>query len=84
VTSYLRVLPVEGGGRRIGRVVTPPQHRGHGLAGQLLDAALEEAERPVLLDAQSHLVAMYERHGFAVDGDDFLDDGIPHTPMRLA
>jgi len=84
MTSYLRVLPAPGGGARIGRVVTPAQHRGQGLAGQLLDAALDGAERPVVLDAQSHLVAMYERHGFSVDGDEFLDDGIPHRPMRLA
>lgn len=84
LTSYLRVLTEPGGGHRIGRVVTPPQHRGHGLAGQLLEAALEEAQRPVVLHAQAHLVGMYERHGFVVDGDEFLDAGIPHRPMRLA
>ena len=84
VASYLRVLPEPGGGARIGRVVTAPGHRGHGLAGRLLDAALDGTERPVLLHAQSHLAGMYERHGFVIDGDPFLDDGIPHTPMRLA
>jgi ElaA protein len=24
---------------------------------------------------------MYGRHGFVRDGDEFLDDGIPHVPM---
>ena len=38
----------------------------------------------VVLDAQSHLTHVYERHGFVADGDEFLDDGIPHTPMRRA
>jgi ElaA protein len=24
---------------------------------------------------------MYRHHGFVRDGDEFLDDGIPHVPM---
>jgi ElaA protein len=24
---------------------------------------------------------MYAQHGFIRDGDDFLDDGVPHVPM---
>jgi ElaA protein len=24
---------------------------------------------------------MYAQHGFVRDGDDFVDDGIPHVPM---
>jgi len=84
VAAYLRVLAEPAGGHRIGRVLTPMAHRGRGLAGRLLDAALEGTERPVVLDAQSHLVELYERHGFMVDGPEFLDDEIPHTPMRLA
>jgi ElaA protein len=24
---------------------------------------------------------MYAHHGFVRDGDEFLDDGIPHVPM---
>lgn len=84
IASYLRVLAEPSGGHRIGRVVTAVQHRGLGLAGDLLDVALRRTDRPVVLDAQSHLAGLYERHGFAVDGDEFLDDGIPHTPMRLA
>jgi ElaA protein len=27
---------------------------------------------------------MYARHGFVVDGDEFLEDGIPHVPMVRA
>ena len=84
IASYLRVLAEPAGGNRIGRVLTPLAHRGRGLAGRLVDASLEGTERPVLLDAQSHLVELYERHGFVVDGSEFLEDEIPHTPMRLA
>lgn len=82
--SYVRVLAEPGGGHRIGRVVTDPSFRGHHLAARLLDEALAHCQRPVVLHAQSHLVHVYGRHGFVPDGPAFLDDGIPHTPMRLA
>jgi ElaA protein len=70
---------------RIGRVVTAPEARGQGLAAGLVRAALDVAgERTVVLDAQSHLVDWYAGFGFAPSGRGFLDDGIPHTPMRRA
>jgi ElaA protein len=28
-----------------------------------------------------YLADMYAQHGFIRDGDDFLDDGVPHVPM---
>jgi ElaA protein len=82
--AYLRLLSEPGGGHRIGRVVTHSTHRGDHLTSRLIDHALALADRPVVLDAQSHLVAVYAQHGFAPAGPEFLDDGIPHTPMRLA
>lgn len=84
VASYLRILREPAGGHRIGRVVTAAAHRGRRLAARLLDEALTLTEDPVVLHAQSHLVAMYARHGFVVDGPEYLEDEIPHTPMRLA
>lgn len=83
VASYLRILGEPGGGHRIGRVVTTPSWRGRHLAARLLETALELTEDPVVLHAQSHLVDMYSRHGFVVDGPEYLEDEIPHTPMRL-
>lgn len=79
--AALRVLP-EGDGWRIGRVVTDPAYRAVGLAGRLLAAVLERRRGPFVLDAQSYLTAWYERFGFVVDGPEFVEDGIPHTPMR--
>lgn len=82
VLATLRVLQ-DGEVLRIGRVATAAGHRGRGWAGRLLVAALEPAgDRDVVLDAQSHLVPWYAGHGFAVSGEDFVEDGIPHTPMR--
>ncbi len=82
--AYLRVLsgpPL--GASRIGRVVTAPPVRGQGLAAALVHKALATTMGPVVLDAQSYLVEWYQGLGFKVAGDEYLDDGIPHTPMKL-
>ncbi|MCC6751246.1 MAG: GNAT family N-acetyltransferase [Deltaproteobacteria bacterium] len=79
--AYLRVLD-EGNARRISRVLTRSDRRGAGLAERLVRAALERTVPPVILHAQSHLAAWYARLGFTVTGPEFLEDGIPHLPMR--
>jgi len=82
--AYLRVLAEADGSVRIGRVVTAPSRRGEGLAAALVtDALARTAPATVVLDAQSHLTAWYEGFGFESAGAEYLDDGIPHTPMRL-
>jgi ElaA protein len=82
MAAYLRVLREPDGTRRIGRVVTSADRRGGRLASQLLEAALDGVGDTVVLDAQSQHTSLYEHQGFTVDGPEFLDDGIPHTPMR--
>jgi ElaA protein len=98
--AYLRVLREPGAepddgpvsepgsaqdGLRIGRVLVAESHRGRGLAELLMKAALDVVDgRPCRLDAQSYLVGWYEKLGFKRCGEEFLDDGIPHVPMRLA
>src|SRR5690606_12091269 len=81
--SYLRLLTDPDGTARIGRVVTAPAARGDGLAGRLLTEALRLiGDRACVLSAQSHLAHFYARYGFVVTGPEFLEDGIPHVPMR--
>lgn len=86
VVATLRVLAEdtqEAGLKAIGRVATATTHRGNGLAALLMRAALEEhGKGPLALEAQSHLTGWYARFGFAVHGAEYLEDGIPHTPMR--
>lgn len=81
--AYLRILADPDGAARIGRVVVAPQARGGGQAGRLMTAALDlVGNRPCVLEAQSHLVDFYARHGFAASGPEYVEDDIPHTPMR--
>ena len=64
-------------------MVTAPLHRNRGVAALLMTAALAMAPRPVRISAQARLEAWYAGLGFVRCGDDFVEDGIPHTPMRL-
>jgi ElaA protein len=83
VLATLRLLFDADGSARIGRVATMAGARGGGLAAAIVARALELAgERPVVLDAQSHLADWYARFGFVPTGPDFDDDGIMHTPMQ--
>lgn len=81
--AALRVIPVDGHWE-VGRVVTHPEHRNRRLSSHLMREALGRCGRPVRIRAQSYLEAWYGGFGFVVDGDEFLEDGIPHLPMLLA
>jgi Predicted acyltransferase len=83
VLATLRLLSDDAGTVRIGRVATVPEARGSGLAAQLMTRALALAgDREIVLDAQTYLHDWYVRFGFVRDGADFVEDGIPHVPMR--
>jgi ElaA protein len=88
VISTLRLMEEHAGGEkafRIGRVCTKRRARGHDHATRLLQAALAEVgDYPCRINAQTYLQEMYAHHGFVRDGDEFLDDGIPHVPMLRA
>lgn len=80
--AYLRLLADPDGVERIGRVVVAPGERGGGHAGRLMDEALTViGNRPSILDAQAHLVDFYRRYGYAAQGEEFVEDGIPHVTM---
>jgi ElaA protein len=80
--GYLRILD-DGDAARVGRVLVAPPHRGRGLSGALMQAALAEiGDRASVLDAQSPLAGWYAGFGYERDGEEFVEDGIPHVPMR--
>ena len=82
-TAYLRVLTEPDGAARIGRVCTRADARGTGLAAALMADVLDRNPgRVVLLEAQEHLAGWYGRFGFTVTGPGYIEDGIPHLPMR--
>ncbi|MCO7219418.1 GNAT family N-acetyltransferase [Klenkia sp. PcliD-1-E] len=83
VLSCIRVL-ANGEDRAIGRVATAASARGRRLSAQLVARGLElSAGRTVDIGAQAYLEAWYARFGFARSGPDYVEDGIPHLPMRM-
>lgn len=83
VLATLRLLTDAPMVRRIGRVATAEVARGAGIAAALIDRAIElSGADEIVLDAQAHLQSWYERFGFVRVGEEFLEDGIPHVPMR--
>lgn len=81
-------LLVKGGVGKIGRVCVLREARGAGLGAALILAALDELRRlpgvrEVYLGSQSHATGFYEKLGFAVEGEEFIDAGFPHRHMRL-
>jgi predicted GNAT family N-acyltransferase len=80
--ATLRVLD-DGDERAIGRVATAAEWRGSGLAARLMEEALTTyGEGPIHLGAQAYLQGWYERFGFRQSGPGYVEDGIPHLPMR--
>jgi ElaA protein len=85
LVATLRLLRDADSRARIGRVATADSARGTGLAARLMERAIELAGGvETVLDAQSYLVDWYARFGFVRYGDEYLEDGIPHVPMRRA
>ena len=70
----------------IGRVAVLALARGRGAGGALLERmvslAAELGHRRVIVNAQTHALAFYERHGFVAYGPEFDDAGIPHRAME--
>lgn len=86
VLAYLRAFVKDAESRtvQIGRVLTMQRGRGFGMqileTGIRLAAEKLHADR-IFVEAQSYAVGFYEKAGFQVCSDAYLDDGIPHVDM---
>ena len=82
VLATIRVLD-DGAEKVIGRVATATEARGQGLAAQLIRRGIEFcAGAPIHIGAQAYLESWYEQFGFRKSGPGYIEDGIPHVPMR--
>ena len=81
--ATLRTYVDAGGLHHLGRVATAAGHRGRGYAAALVSQALHRVgARPVEIGAQTYLEDWYAGFGFRRSGPDYVEDGIPHLPMR--
>ena len=88
VLAYLRAFEKEDMENTVqmGRVLSI--EHGIGLGGKILKDGLKiisEKMNPkfIYIEAQCYAVGYYEKVGFEVCSDEFLEDGIPHVQMKL-
>lgn len=86
VTAYLRAYyGADNKEVRIGRVLTV--EHGQGLGKRLMECSMKTIQEKfgcekLCLDAQTHAIGFYEKLGFRVTSDEFLEEGIPHVEME--
>ncbi len=71
----------------IGRVVVAKTHRKEGLGHQLIQQSIEAIKSnyktsKISISAQTYLRKFYESHQFIKEGNEYLEDGIPHIKMK--
>jgi len=72
----------------IGRVAVKKAFRGKGFGVQLMQASIQAIGRRfktlnIALSAQKYLERFYRDLGFLPEGNEYLEDGIPHLRMVL-
>ncbi|OED46609.1 GNAT family N-acetyltransferase [Flavobacteriaceae bacterium (ex Bugula neritina AB1)] len=70
----------------IGRVVVSEKERKYGYGHVLIRNCIAEIEKlfttkTILISAQCYLINFYKKHGFREEGEEYLEDGIPHIAM---
>lgn len=87
VTSYLRMFAKAGepGTWQMGRILT--RERGKGLGKELMRSSMDYAAEhlgasELYMASQDHAVGFYERLGFRVTSEPFIEAGVPHVEMR--
>jgi ElaA protein len=90
LAGYSRIVPagisyVESS---IGRIVTSPVLRGHGIGRELIPQGVHTlytlyGKQPIRIGAQYYLLKFYESFGFVQKGEIYLEDGIEHVQMLM-
>lgn len=86
VTAYLRAFKDGKDTVKIGRVLTLVHGKGTGT--QLMKYAVSQLKdkagcKKIIMDAQSHAISFYQRLGFTITSEEYLEEGIPHVDMEL-
>ena len=88
IIGCLRIYGKEAGVVQIGRVAVIESLRGSGIGRMMMRQAISHVaenltEEKIYLEAQTYAIGFYEKLGFKVISDEFLDEGIPHKGMEL-
>jgi len=71
----------------IGRMCVLAEYRNRNIGTMMLEnlvqQALDRGHQKVLLNAQSYIIPFYQKYGFRIDSDEFIEADIPHRRMIL-
>lgn len=86
IVAYLRAFWKAENVVQVGRVLTMEHGKGYGeviLREGLKQIKEKYQPQKIFIEAQCYAVGYYEREGFCVCSEEFLEDGIPHVQMEL-
>ena len=84
--AYLRIFRRDASQVQMGRIMSTVRNKGYGemIVKEGISQAISRFDpEQILIEAQSYAIPFYERFGFTVCGEEYLEDDIPHTPMLL-
>lgn len=88
LAGYCRLLPagVSYEEISIGRVISAPSHRGTGVGKIVMELGIRYCEElfgagSIRIGAQVYAKPFYEALGFVAEGEEYLEDDIPHVEM---
>ena len=71
----------------IGRMAVLPEWREQGIGAKILQLCIDECKKlgvkTITLNAQVYVLLFYQKAGFKISSDEFMDAGIPHKKMTL-
>lgn len=72
----------------IGRMAVLKEYRnrniGKNMLKYILDIAEEKPYKSIVISAQEHAVGFYQKYGFSISGERYMDAGIPHYDMSYS
>lgn len=87
--GYARILPPSSPNHpsSIGRVVVDKKHRGSMLGQELMNYCIQQSfhlfnDKNIVISAQAYLLEFYSKLGFITEGEEYLEDNIPHIKMH--
>ena len=91
LVAYSRILPPghSYSAPRIGRVVVSPDLRKADNGTKLMQFCLAKTnelfkDQEIVISAQTYLLNFYTGLGFKAEGEEYLEDDIPHVKMKLS
>lgn len=89
VIAYLRAFYIDDEKKivKVGRVLT--LKHGNGIGRKLLEDSIPAIRdkmkcKKICMHAQKHAIGFYEKFGFAVTSDEFLEEEVIHVSMELS